>query len=359
MLPFTPTPPPWVLWSPPPCTRYTVTDLDALLKLCREKGLHSRNMQVLVGHKQGNTTGAQGGKAHEAGWVCYSEQDVKWLSHPSLRCAVPTCGPIRGKGGGQLFLDLVAPKLGAPFTKSKEMFVKLLHGKEHKGKPLEHLLQWRVVRKPPDAEDRFPQIVVQVRKPPHLDAALMLASPLFILRLCMRVRVQADQIEPAATLPTAATLTFVLGDGALDHMEVCLPAQGVALLIPRPPTHALPARPFGARTGMHRWRVRGCIDAHAQPPLLSHSPPDPTHSCPALLMLRANPAHRSDVAGFGVRIRLDSDQLAAHCRAAHTHAAHCRAAYTHDRRTHNGHAHNRHTLRLMCLWQPGLWHWGG
>jgi hypothetical protein len=182
MPPFTPTPPPWHLWSPPPCTRYTITDLDALLDFCVKKGLHSTNMQVLVGHKQGNTTGAQGGKAHEAGWVFWSEQEVKWLSHPSLGCAVPTCGPTRGKGGGELFLDLVAPKLGAPFTKSKEMFMKLLHGKEHKGKKLEHILQWRIVPKPPDAEGRFPCVVVQVCKLQRRAQTLpsMLASPLVV-----------------------------------------------------------------------------------------------------------------------------------------------------------------------------------
>jgi hypothetical protein len=177
--PFVPTPPPWYLWSPPPCKRYEILDLEALFVLCREKGLHTTNMQVLVGHKPGNTTGAQGGKSHEAGWVKWSPRDVKWLAHPSIGKAVPTCGPTWGKGAGDLFFDVVVPTLGAPFTKNKEMYVKLLHGKEHKKRKVEVILQWTVVPKPPDAEDRFPLVVVQVCEL-HLAQTLlsMLASPL-------------------------------------------------------------------------------------------------------------------------------------------------------------------------------------
>ena len=164
MPPFIPKPPPWELWSPER-TRYTVVDLAALFELCGQRHLHTTNMQVLVGHKRGNTSGAQGGKAHEGGWVCFTENDVKWLQSPAGE-VLPTCGPVRGKGGGQLFLDTVAattvPQM--PFA-SVEMFLKLLHRRMHKGKLVTELFGWRVVPKPADAEALWPHIVMTVCKP--------------------------------------------------------------------------------------------------------------------------------------------------------------------------------------------------
>ena len=162
MPPFVPTPPPWIVWSPAR-VRYTLMNLDALHKLCRENGLHSTNMQVLVGHKPGNTTGTQGGKAHEAGWVCWTPLDVKWLKNPSTGEIVPTCGPTRGKGGGELFLETIAATSNPPMPfASKEMFLKLLHGRAHKGKEVKDLFKWVVVPKRTDAGECWPQVVITV-----------------------------------------------------------------------------------------------------------------------------------------------------------------------------------------------------
>ena len=70
-MPFVPTPPPWIVWSPDR-VRYTLMNLDALYKLCR---LHSTNMQVLVGHKAGNTNGTL--------------KDVRWLRHEGTKALRP------------------------------------------------------------------------------------------------------------------------------------------------------------------------------------------------------------------------------------------------------------------------------
>ena len=122
-------------------------NLDALYKLCREKGLHSTNMQVLVGHKAGNTNGTQGGKAHECGWVRWSVNDVKWLKRASCDEIVPTIGATHGKGGGELFLQWAqANRPDMRFT-SETMLVKLFHGKNHKGKKVENLCEWPEARR--------------------------------------------------------------------------------------------------------------------------------------------------------------------------------------------------------------------
>ena len=172
-MPFVPTPAPWQLWFEH--VRYTIEDVDALSKLCRQSGLKLFNMEVLVGHKQGNTTGERGGKSHENGWVRWSEVDVKWLKHPLSDEIVPTCGPAYGRGGGQLFLAWAQAQARSdmPF-KSAEMLVKLFFRKMHKGKPVENIFGWTVVPKPTDAEQCWPHVVVSSTAPSANPAACAL-----------------------------------------------------------------------------------------------------------------------------------------------------------------------------------------
>ena len=69
-------------------------------------------------------------------------------------------------GGGDLFLKTVAASSVPPMPfASKEKFLKLLHGREHKGKKVEELFNWRVIPKPPDEEAIWPHVVMTVRKP--------------------------------------------------------------------------------------------------------------------------------------------------------------------------------------------------